>query len=345
MGLSDERTRCLTRRALLVSAGAMAAGTILSACGVSASPTSSPAREDASTSTIHPAAATSAPATMPAMTGTTPAEIHVTAGAERLVSPATPSASQLLNRTFTSPALGREMPYFIYLPVGYAESGKSYPVLYMLHGHGGENTEWIGYGLPEAADRMMNAGQIGQMLIVLPQGDQSFWVNHADDGERWGDYTAQDVVQYIDATYRTIPGGKHRGIGGLSMGADGAMQLAMNYPGTYGTVGIHSPTPRNFQDTSSYVSFFGDEAYFEAHDPVELVKQYPDRARALQIFLDVGADDAVWLPSVRSYHDLLTELDIAHTWHDEWPGIHDGYYWGGHTPDYLRFYAAALTGM
>src|SRR5215472_16609651 len=70
--------------------------------------------------------------------------------------PATPSASQLLDRSFTSAALGREMPCFIYLPVGYAESGKRYPVLYMLHGHGGENTEWIGYGLPETADHMMN---------------------------------------------------------------------------------------------------------------------------------------------------------------------------------------------
>jgi enterochelin esterase-like enzyme len=279
----------------------------------------------------------------PSATASAAAQAAPTAPAAA-TAPATPSASQLLERTLTSVALGRDLRYFIYLPVGYAESGERYPVLYMLHGHGGENTEWIGYGLPETADHMMNAGQIGQMLIVLPQGDQSFWVNHADDGERWGDYTAQDVVQFIDATYRTIPDAKHRGIGGLSMGADGAMQLAMNYPGTFGAVGIHSPTLRNYADTTAYVPFFGDEAYFEAHDPVSLTQHYPERAHALQILLDVGADDAPWMESVRDYHGLLSQLDIAHTFHDEWPGIHDGYYWGGHTSDYLRFYAAALTG-
>ena len=117
----------------------------------------------------------------------------------------------MLNRTFISAALGRDMPYFVYLPVGYAESGLRYPTLYMLHGHGGSNTEWMGYGFLETADKIINAGQVPPMIIVLPQGDQSFWVNHADDGQRWGDYTAQDVVQYIDATYRTIPDAKRRG--------------------------------------------------------------------------------------------------------------------------------------
>jgi enterochelin esterase-like enzyme len=257
--------------------------------------------------------------------------------------PVMPSGSQVLDRTFTSAALGREMPYFVYLPVGYAESGKSYPTLYMLHGHGGSNTEWIGYGLLETADKIINAGQIPPMIIVLPQGDQAFWVNHADDGQRWGDYTAQDVVQHIDATYRTIPDTNHRGIGGLSMGADGAMQLAINYPGTFGTVGVHSPTLRDYPDTAAYVSFFGDEAYFNAHDPVHLAQQYPDRARALQLWLDVGAGDTDWHESVVSYHNLLTQLSVPHTFHGDWPGIHDGYYWGGHAADYVHFYGAALA--
>jgi enterochelin esterase-like enzyme len=352
--LSNERTRSLTRRAFLLGAGAAAATAILSACSVGASPTDVPAAGAGPTGTAAPPTAVveqagdSATPLVPAATAVPAAAViqnsqpAAPAPAEQHAS-AIPSASQLLNGAFTSVALGRNMPYFVYLPVGYAESGKRYPVLYMLHGHGGENTEWIGYGLPETADHLMNAGQIGQMIIVLPQGDQSFWVNHADDGQRWGDYTAQDVVQYIDATYRTIPDAKHRAIGGLSMGADGAMQLAMNYPGTYSAVGIHSPTLRNYADTTSYVPFFGDEAYFDAHDPVVLTKQYPDRAHALHIFLDVGADDAAWIPSVRDYHDLLTQLDVVHTWHDEWPGIHDGYYWGGHATDYLHFYAAAIT--
>ncbi len=347
--MSDARRRHLTRRSFLLGAGAAASTAILSACRAGALPTAGTAAQPVATGTAPASESAAPPRVATAVQASAPVApsghpVVAFAGEQNApLAPAIPSASQLLNATFTSAALGREMPYFIYLPVGYAESGLRYPVLYMLHGHGGENTEWIGYGLPETADHMMNGGEIGQMLIVLPQGDQSFWVNHADDGERWGDYTAQDVVQHIDATYRTIPDGKHRAIGGLSMGADGAMQLALNYPGTFGAVGIHSPTLRNYADTTAYVPFFGDEAYFNAHDPVQLTKQYPERARALQIFLDVGADDTDWLPSVRAYHDMLTELNVPHTWHDDWPGIHDGYYWGGHTPDYLRFYAAAIA--
>ncbi len=250
------------------------------------------------------------------------------------------SGSQLLDRTFTSAALGREMHYFIYLPAGYAESGKRYPVMYMLHGYGGSNTEWIAYGFPETADKMMNAGEIPPMIIVLPQGDQAYWVNHADNGERWGDYTAQDVVQQIDATYRTIADPKHRAIGGLSMGAHGAMQLALNYPGTFGVVGMHSPTLRDY---ATALPYFGDEAFFDAHDPVHLVQAHPDAARQLKILLDVGEQDQEWHDPTVAFHDLLTQLNIPHEFHT-WPGDHGGDYWGAHCADYLRFYGVALSG-
>ena len=362
----NERNRHLTRRAFLAASGAAGASTILAACtGAAAmmatrndapSPTGAPSL----LTSIHaeqPTTAASASSTSAESLTTTfstptmaPAIVRIPASstpqavpAAHVATPVIPSGSQVLDRTFISAALGRQMPYFIYLPVGYTESGLRYPVLSMLHGHGGSNTEWIGYGLLETADKIINAGQIPPMIIVLPQGDQAFWVNHADDGERWGDYTAQDVVQYIDATYRTIPDSRHRAIGGLSMGADGAMQLAMNYPGVFGAVGIHSPTLRDYSDTAAYVSFFGDESYFNAHDPVHLVQQYPDRAHTLQLWLDVGADDTDWHESAVSYHNLLTHLTISHAWHGDWPGIHDGYYWGGHAADYVHFYGAALA--
>lgn len=255
-------------------------------------------------------------------------------------SPAAPlSGSQLLDKTFFSPTLGREMHYFIYLPAGYAESGRRYPVIYQLHGYGGSNTEWIGYGFPETADHMMTAGEIPPTIIVMPQGDQAYWVNHADGGPRWGDYTAQDVVSFIDATYRTIPDAAHRGIGGLSMGAHGALQLAINYPGVFGVVEMNSPTLRTFPERFDY---FGDEAYFNAHDPVHLVRQYPDRARQLRIELDCGAQDTEAYDRVAAFHDKLTTLGIPHTF-NTWPGEHNAEYWGPHSRDYLRFYADNLA--
>ncbi len=259
-----------------------------------------------------------------------------------LMAAGVPSGSQLVERTFFSLTLGREMPYFVYLPVGYAESDKRYPVLYMLHGRGepgigGSDTEWVAYGLPETADRMMNAGEIQQMILVMPQGDQSYWMNHAG-GSRWGDYTAKDVVAHMDATYRTIPDAAHRAVGGLSMGGHGSIQLAINHPGVFGSVGMHSGTLRTFEERLDY---FGDRAHFATIDPASLVRQYPDRARALRIFMDVGQQDAQWGKQVGAFHNLLSSLGVPHAF-ESWQGEHNAFYWGPHIPDYLRFYNAGF---
>src|SRR5437867_3133913 len=152
--------------------------------------------------------------------------------------------------TFKSLALGRAMPYSISLPPGYAPSKRVYPVLYMLHGMSGTNDEWREYGIFDAADRMIRSGEIRPLIIVLPQGDKAYWVDHAlpTDQEAWGRYMAKDVVADVDARYRTVADLAHRAIGGVSMGAHGAVQLALNYPDTFSIVGAHSlvllPSPR-----------------------------------------------------------------------------------------------------
>ncbi len=79
------------------------------------------------------------------------------------------SISRIEERTFYSRALSRSMPYFIYLPPGYDANSDRYPVVYLLHGLGGSNHEWMGYGALAAADELIKSGQIAPMLIVLPE--------------------------------------------------------------------------------------------------------------------------------------------------------------------------------
>src|SRR2546422_915339 len=81
-----------------------------------------------------------------------------------------------------SPALNRTMPYLVYLPPGYESGARRYPVLYMLHGNSGSYEEWAAYGLIGRADDMIMAGEIQPLIIVLPQGDYSYWVNLVDGG-------------------------------------------------------------------------------------------------------------------------------------------------------------------
>ena len=194
---------------------------------------------------------------------------------------------------FFSRALHREEAYLVWLPPGYGDGRATYPTLYLLHGVGGPDGagvgEWLGYALTEDLDRMLALGLLEPMLVVLPAGEQGYWMNHADGGPRWADFVARDLVTHVDATFRTDPRRERRAVGGLSMGGHGALQLALNFPDVFGIAGAHSPTLRPFADSPE---FFGDPAWFARYDPLSLI-QRTDAARRIAFWIDVGADDAV----------------------------------------------------
>jgi enterochelin esterase-like enzyme len=234
-----------------------------------------------------------------------------------------------------SPVLGRIMPYFAYLPPGYAGGTGRYPVLYMLHGNSALNEEWLAYGLFDAADEMIASGQINPLIIVLPQGDYSYWVNLVD-GPRYGDYLSVDVVDHIKRTYRVLPGGEHRAIGGLSMGGTGALIHAFINPSIFGVVGAHSPS----LPEEGWREFLGTGEEFARRDPISLALS-ESWIRELAIWVDIGDEDP-WLARSETLHDTLDRWGVAHQWH-VFAGEHWGGYWSDHIEDYLRFYDAALS--
>jgi enterochelin esterase-like enzyme len=248
---------------------------------------------------------------------------------------------------FYSRSLDRPMHYLVYEPAGYIENtNRRYPVLYMLHGVGaglggpsGFETEWPGYGLLAAADKLIAQGTLQPLLIVLPEGDQSYWIDHANNGPRYGAYTTVDLVQEIDARFRTLPDRQHRAIGGLSMGGFGALSLGLSSPEVFGAAGAHSASFPKLDDKAP--SFFGDADYFALHDPCALLAGHPDAASRLKLWLDVAADDPLWKAGSEAFHEQLEESGVSHEWHI-WPGAHDGLYWGAHMEDYLRFYGGAF---
>ena len=252
--------------------------------------------------------------------------------------PTTPSPSRLLEVDWVSKTLGRTVKYYVYLPAGYdADQARRYPVLYYLHGIGGDPREWLGYGVREAADELMGSGAVQPFLIVLPQGDQGYWVDQVNGGPQWATYVATDLVAEIDAKYRTYADRQDRAIGGLSMGAHGALQIAMNHADIFGIVGAHSPSFRPRQDIPAY---FGNDAQLAERDPIALVAAHPDIARTLTIWLDYGDQDP-YRDSQLKLEQELTSEGIPHQYHP-WQGNHDGFYWAGHINDYLRYYTAAF---
>jgi enterochelin esterase-like enzyme len=250
--------------------------------------------------------------------------------------PAALSASRVVETTIFSPTLNFQLPYIVYLPPGYDSTEEHYPVIYMLHGLGGDRTMARTQGLFAAADYLILSGQIDPVIIVAPEGQKSYWVDHANNGPRWGTYITRDVVNETDRLYRTVPARESRAIGGISMGGHGALQLAMNSD-TFGVVGAHSVALRRFEEA---FPMFGDRSYFEAHDPVSLTAKDGGQARELRIWIDIGTED-IWFPAANAYHNQLVSQQIAHEW-NVYPGSHNIEYWRAHAYDYLRFYDRAL---
>jgi enterochelin esterase-like enzyme len=246
---------------------------------------------------------------------------------------------QVLALSFNSAALGRAMPYSVYLPPGYGTTARRYPVLYMLHGMSGTNEEWQSYGIFDRADAMIRKGELSPLIIVLPQGDKAYWVDHAvADKQAWGRYMAQDVVGEIDARFRTLPDSTHRAIGGVSMGAHGAVQLAFNYPGTFSVVGAHSLVLRRYDSAPAY---FGLPADYAKRDPMQLAFAKTELLRNVDLWIDIGDKDP-WAGLAKQFDGELADLKVTHAWH-EWSGDHSASYWSAHLGDYLRFYGDALT--
>ena len=264
-----------------------------------------------------------------------------------------------IDATFRSTSLGLDREVIIYLPPGYdATTRRRYPVLYLLHGWGGfdlkHTTEWEQWGLPQAVQDVIVQGSSQPMIVVQPLaytvgGECSLYFNHGPgtDGKPWGDYIWKDVVNYIDANYRTLARRESRAIGGFSFGGQGALSLGLTHPEVFKVVGAHSPS---FRQADGSIGFMNDPDWFNQFDPVWLVKNTPT-AGQLSIWLDVSTGDAKVRTCgpgsdhcVEAFHALLASQGIAHTWQDRWPGPHEGTYWQSHVADYMAWYSSQLVG-
>jgi S-formylglutathione hydrolase FrmB len=147
----------------------------------------------------------------------------------------------------------------IYLPPSYDISDRRYPVVYYLPGHG--DSDMSGIGFPDDIDQLIRSGAIREMIIVIANGrnllDGSFYVNSPVTGN-WEDFIAIDVVNYIDANYRTIPNAGARGISGHSMGGFGALNIAMHRPDVFSAVYSLSPGLFNVDGLAESQIFFSE---------------------------------------------------------------------------------------
>jgi len=280
-----------------------------------------------------------------------------------LAMPAGATAGELLeNQRLPTTSLAEPLAYTVYLPEGYGASEERYPVLYLLHGFGADEREWIvGGRIDDRLDRMIAAEEISPVIAVMPGADKSWYV----DSARFrgpGDYETaivQDLTAAIDAAYRTWPDRGHRAIAGLSMGGYGALRLAFAHPGMFGAVAslsgaIFKPDglswnqgpPGLTRDGAEdwYPRTFGatfDIDIYRARSPFSLVDEVAALADPPRILLAVGDDDYFELydGTAEMFLDLRRaglkpELRVANGGHD-WP------FWRSMTGEMLRFFDQA----
>src|SRR5437667_7004847 len=115
-----------------------------------------------------------------------------------------PTGSRVEYKTFQSKVLGREVRYGLYLPPSYAGSpAKKYPVLYFLHGAFENEMRWSTQGQTDMKlDQMISDGKIGEFIVAIPSGANSFYTNTRDGSEKWEDMIIAEFIPMIESTNR-----------------------------------------------------------------------------------------------------------------------------------------------
>ena len=137
--------------------------------------------------------------------------------------------------SFYSPSVQLQLKYTAILPANYYSSKKTFPVVYLLHGHTGNYTSWISY-----AQLSIQLATTYNCIILLPDGGNSWYVNWSgqtdDKLHKWEDMIVKDLIPVVDAKLRTLNDKKSRFIGGLSMGGFGALSTGLKNSAFFGFV-------------------------------------------------------------------------------------------------------------
>lgn len=263
-------------------------------------------------------------------------------GAQAQVAPeawSNPPAAAVPNvqhRTFRSPSVGEDVGYNVYLPPGYESGSRRYPVLYYLHGAGGNEDGGPRTLVPKLREAHA-AGTLPPFLVVFPNGGRSTWYADSHDGKLPIEtMIVRELVPHVDATYRTVTERAGRAISGMSMGGFGAITLAMKHPDLFGSVVAYAPAfievlrgpdgevtlgrPGGTHEDGNALTanqwvrnaamyeqmFANDPEVFAAHSPWTIVSRDAAKLRdALPIRFVIGTADGL-LNANELFHDLLT---------------------------------------
>jgi len=253
------------------------------------------------------------------------------------------------NLSLPSKILKMDRKYAIYLPPDYETSQRSYPVLYLLHGAGDDQTGWVQFGeVLTIADKAILAGEATAMIIVMPDANtgKRGYVNDVKGEWRYEDFFFQEFMPFIESTYRIKPDKRYRAVAGLSMGGEGTFIFALHHPELFSAACPLSAAtgPKSVEDLKNYRLWQGvegitdadKEAYFNKYSVLNLIENMPDdQKKAVRWYIDCGDDDFLYEGN-SLVHIAMRKKEIPHEFRTR-DGSHSWVYWRAALPEVLSF--------
>jgi S-formylglutathione hydrolase FrmB len=236
------------------------------------------------------------------------------------------NAAQVDTLVVYSNSMEKNTKTCVVLPDDYSSTGKSYPVLYLLHGYSGNFGTWVN-DFPEIkqfADQY-------KMIIVGVDGGYSSWYfdSPVDPKMKYETYVTKEIISFIDNKFNTIKSREGRAVSGLSMGGHGALYLSIRHQDIFGAAGSMSggvdfrPFPQNW-DLAKRLGDISEHPENWKKNTV-LSQLYLIRNDKLAIIFDCGVDD-FFIGGNRQLHEKMLYFNIKHDYIER-PGSHTREYW------------------
>ena len=257
------------------------------------------------------------------------------------------------NLSMTSKILKGERKYAIYLPPGYETSERSYPVLYLLHGGGDDQTGWVQFGeVQHITDKAIAEGRATPMIIVMPDANTGVrgYSNSPDGSWRYEDFFFDEFMPFVEKTYRIKAEKRYRAVAGLSMGGGGSFYFALHRPDLFSAACPLSAStgPLTLDEAKRFVERANQkatpaqlEAWYKRYSALELVNAMPDdQKKAVRWYIDCGDDDFLYEGN-SLIHIAMRKKEIPHEFRVR-DGVHSWVYWRDALPEVLAFVSAGF---
>ncbi|NQT25594.1 esterase family protein [candidate division KSB1 bacterium] len=261
------------------------------------------------------------------------------------------------NLSVKSKILQSERKYAIYLPPDYETSERSYPVLYLLHGSGDDQTGWIQFGeVLRIADKAIFEGTATPMVIVMPDANtvRRGYSNSIQNTWRYEDFFFDELMPHVEKTFRIKGEKRYRAISGLSMGGDGTFTYALHQPDLFSSAcPLSAGTgPNSTERIKERIERYGDDA--DQMPPDSLIEAYLKRQsvvymmenldvesiKSVRWYIDCGDDDFLYEGN-SLVHIAMRKREIPHEYRVR-QGAHNWTYWRDSLPEVLRFVSDAF---